>query len=765
MVVLLIVYYFSLPRPLFKDPTSTVVTARNNELLGAVIAEDGQWRFPEIDTVPEKFKHCILQFEDAYFYWHFGFNPVSMVKATVENIKAGKIVRGGSTLTQQVIRLSRKHKRRTYAEKFIELILATRLEFGYSKKNILRLYASHAPFGSNVIGLEMAAWRYFGLQPHQLSWAETATLAVLPNAPSLIYPGKNQRELKEKRNRLLKKLYKKNIIDQMTYELAIAEDLPQKPYRLPALAPHLVQDVSINYKGQRLQTSIDKHLQNQVNTLVKSHYEIQKQNEVYNIAVLVLDVDTRQVLVYVGNSPTSVRHEKDVNNIIAPRSTGSTLKPLLYAHMLQSGDLLPTQLVTDVPTQIAGYSPNNYDLTFDGAVPANDALTRSLNIPAVRLLRDYGLPKFRDELEQYHIKHINRSSDHYGLSLILGGSEANLWDLCKVYAGYAGIVNHFENLGHKYYKDEFVNPSYDLSDKVDFGAVKSNHSGIDAGSVFTTLNTLTEVNRPGDEQSWHFYKSSQKIAWKTGTSFGNKDAWAIGVTPKYVVGVWVGNSDGEGRTGLTGAGSASPLMFQVFDVLPKSHWFLEPYEDLVEAEICKKSGYLALPICPSVKKLIPKNGVKGGVCPYHLEVHLDQNEQYQVNTQCESIDRIVTKTWFRLPPLMAYYYSQNHPDYRTLPHFRADCQMLEKEKMDFLFPTEFQSQVSLTKDVDGELKPVVLKLAHSNPDATVFWYLDEEFIKATEDYHELAVIPEVGLHVITVIDEFGNEKKRLLTIN
>ena len=226
--ILLVWYYFSLPKTLFNTPTSTVVTANNNELIGAVIADDGQWRFPELDSVPKKFETCILQFEDAYFYNHFGFNPVSISKAFVENVKAKRVIRGGSTITQQVIRLSRKNKKRSYFEKIKELVLATRLEFRNSKNDILKLYASHAPFGGNVVGLEMASWRYFGLQPHQLSWAETATLAVLPNAPSLIYPGKNQQKLKEKRNRLLKKLFKEVIIDSITYQLAIEEELPKK---------------------------------------------------------------------------------------------------------------------------------------------------------------------------------------------------------------------------------------------------------------------------------------------------------------------------------------------------------------------------------------------------------------------------------------------------------------------------------------------------------------------------------------------------------
>ncbi|MCD8405105.1 penicillin-binding protein 1C [Tenacibaculum dicentrarchi] len=763
-ILFISVYYLCLPHKLFLSPTSTVVTAKNNQLLGAVIAKDGQWRFPELDSVPKKFESCILQFEDAHFYQHFGFNPISIGKAFIENIKAKRVIRGGSTLTQQVIRLSRENKHRSYLEKIKELVLATRLEFRLSKKDILKLYTSHAPFGGNVVGLEMASWRYFGLKPYQLSWAETATLAVLPNAPSLIYPGKNQQKLKLKRNRLLKKLYQQKIIDKVTYQLALEEFLPEKPYPLPSIAPHFVQEVAKNNQGEYVQSSLDIHIQKQVNNLVKQHYLRQKQNEVYNMSVLVLDVATRKIISYVGNSPTDKEHQKDVNNVVSARSTGSTLKPFLYAQMLQSGAILPSQLVADIPTEIAGYTPKNFDLNFDGAVPANQALTRSLNIPSVRMLQTYGLEKFNEDLKAYNIYDINKSADYYGLSLILGGAEASLWDLCKTFAGYAGVVNHFETTNHNYYSNEFIEPSYLKAEKISFGNIQENDTHIDAGVAFTTLNTLTEVNRPFTEQSWKYFDSSQKIGWKTGTSFGNKDAWAIGVTPKYVVGVWVGNSDGEGRPDLTGVGSAAPLLFNVFDVLPKSTWFLEPFEALIEEEICVKSGYLALPICKSVIKRIPKNGVRAKPCPYHKQITVDASENFQVTSNCESITNIKNKTWFILPPLMAHYYKQKNADYTILPTYRSDCDKLQSNTMDFVFPTKKYSKISLTKGDNNKLNPIILKVTHTNSSVILYWYLNNVFISSTTQYHEQAITPKKGNHKIMVVDNFGNEQIRFLEI-
>ncbi len=759
VTVLLIAYYFCLPKQLFKDPTTTVITSSNNKLLGAQIAKDGQWRFPYNDSIPEKFKTCIIHFEDEYFYNHPGFNPISIVKAIRENITSKGIKRGGSTITQQVIRLSRKGKQRTYFEKLKELVLATRLELRSSKQEILAYYTSNAPFGGNVVGLDAASWRYFNRKANDLSWAESATLAVLPNAPSLIYPGKNQERLLKKRNRLLKKLLKKTIIDTLTYKLAVAEDLPQKPYVLPQIAPHLLQKAVKTHYGKRLQTTINKRLQEQVNTIVKNHYNQLKQNEIYNAAVLVLDVKTRQVLAYVGNTPTDKAHQKDVDIIDKPRSTGSILKPFLYAAMLDSGDILPNTLVTDVPTYYGSYMPENYDKTYDGAVAASRALSRSLNVPAVRMLKSFGLDKFYHFLKLLKLKDLKHNANHYGLSLILGGAESNLWDLCKSYAALSSTLNHFSETSSEYYTNEFCEPIFLAKDSVDFGKKTNEKTVFDAASVYLTYESLKEVNRPESDENWEFFDGSKQIAWKTGTSFGFRDAWAIGSTKDYVVGIWVGNADGEGRPGLVGVQTAAPILFDVFDALPNSDWFEKPFDEMQNIEVCKLSGYRASINCNTVEqKFVQKSGLKTTPCPYHIVVHLDKNNMFQVNTTCESLENITHKSWFVLPPLMAYYYKAKNPFYKVLPKFREDCLGDIAISMAFIYPNN-NNTIFLPKDFDGATNELVLKIAHSKPETTVFWYLDEMFIGSTKDIHELGVLPKIGAHTITVVDTFGNENK------
>ncbi|MDP5229541.1 MAG: penicillin-binding protein 1C [Cellulophaga sp.] len=763
ITVLLIAYYFCLPRPLFDAPTATVIESKNGILLGAKIANDGQWRFPEIDSVPEKFKICLLNFEDAYFYQHIGFNPISMAKAIGANLSAGKTVRGGSTITQQVIRLSRENQKRSYGEKFIELLLATRLEFGASKEKILQLYASHAPYGGNVVGLEMAAWRYFGLLPYQLSWAESATLAVLPNAPSLIYPGKNQIRLLEKRNRLLKKLFEENSIDKTTYELALLETLPQKPFALPAAAPHFVEYVAKQKKGERVQTTLDQNLQQNVNAIVKQHYEILKQNQVHNASVLVLDVKTRQVLAYIGNTPTDKFHEKDVDMVHANRSTGSVLKPLLYTAMLDAGELLPDMLVPDVPTQIAGYTPENFNEDYSGAIEAKKALARSLNIPAVRLLQSYGLQKFRDQLNAFELGGLTKSADHYGLTLILGGAESNLWDLCKTYANLASTVHHFNTSSSEYYKNEFTNPIWLQNEIIDFGTKSTEKTVFDAGSIYLTFEAMKEVNRPEGNESWEFYDSSKQIAWKTGTSFGNKDAWAIGVTNDYVVGVWVGNADGEGRPNVSGVASAAPILFDVFDVLPASDWFLKPFDEFIAVDVCTESGFLATPICPSKTIDIPKKQNYVNACAFHQTIHLDKNKQFRVNSSCEDLSQTFAESWFVLPPIQEFYYKKSHPLYKPLPPFRNDCIALNSPTMEFIYPKN-GGKIILAKNFDGNKNELIFKLAHAKPETKVFWYLNSTFVKETKDFHEIALLPDAGIQTISVVDELGNEAKIRITV-
>jgi penicillin-binding protein 1C len=370
---------------------------------------------------------------------------------------------------------------------------------------------------------------------------------------------------------------------------------------------------------------------------------------------------------------------------------------------------------------------------------------------------------FYQELTPFGLEHINRGVDHYGLSLILGGAESTLWDLCKTYAGLAATVNHYTETSSEYYPNEFQSPSYFNNFELNLGVPTSEKNTFDAGSIYLAFESMLEVNRPEGDQAWKFYDSSKKIAWKTGTSFGNRDAWAIGASPTHVVGVWVGNADGEGRPDLTGVNNAGPVLFDLFNILPKSPWFTKPYDELVAVDVCDKSGYLAQAHCASNKQWIPQLGKRSKPCPYHQLIHVDKQQQYRVNASCENLDNITTTSWFVLPPLMAWYYKRHDANYKNLPPVRPNCSAATAVTMDFIFP-KTNGKIILAKNELGELNDVIFKIAHSKPDTKVFWYLDEVFLQTTETFHEIAILPSSGEHLITVVDALGNEIKKRITI-
>ena len=702
LAVLLLGWLFCLPRDLFKGvPYSTVVYSAEGELLGARIAEDGQWRFPPCDTVPARYAKAVVRFEDRHFYWHPGVNPVSLVRAFVDNLRSGHVVSGGSTLTMQVIRISRQRER-TVWQKMIEAVQAMRLELRCSKREILALYASYAPFGGNVVGLEAAAWRYFGRPSGELSWGEAATLAVLPNAPASMHPGRNRDALLEKRNRLLENLYRHGEMDQDSYEAALTEPLPDAPLPLPSYASHFVESCP---RGVQTRSTIQYALQRAVEAAVKRKSDEMARDGVADMAAVVIDNNTGNVVAYVGNaSPDRDRPGRQVDIASAPRSTGSILKPFLYAAALQDGTILPETLLPDIPVNLGGFAPQNFDRQFYGAVHASEALARSLNVPAVFLLRSYGVPRFHELLQRSGLSTLGKDPSHYGLSLILGGGEGRLDEITRA---YSGLVRSY--LGHS-----------GAWDKV---------------ALWYTFEALKEVNRP-DELDWRLISSVRRAAWKTGTSYGFRDAWAVGMTPAYTIGVWAGNAQGQGVPGLTGARAAGPVMFDILNLLPADNsWFPSP-EELpdsmgmpgtgVWASVCKESGMLASADCPDQQEmLIPAAGVESEPCPYHA-------------------DGI-----FTLTPAMEWYYKPHHPEYTGAPVAHSTA------LLEFIYPAG-GTTLYLPRQLDGKVEGVVFRLAHRRSDATVFWHLDQTYVGETRFIHEMRLAPAPGKHVVTCVDNEGN---------
>ena len=752
--LLFIVWCILLPEPLFKVPYSTVLLDREGRILGMKAAEDGQMRFRETDGLPQRYMLAVMVFEDRYFMCHRGVNVWALFRAFGQNIRAGKIVSGGSTLSMQVIRMARKNPPRTLSEKIKEVFLAWRLEQQYSKLHIFQMYASHAPFGRNIVGIEAAALKYFNRRPEQLSWAEAALLAVLPNAPSLIYPGKNNVLLRQKRDRLLAKLYEYGVLAADAYRLALAEPLPQKVYEIPQVASHLLMRVCQERPGSVCHSYIDAHLQQRINEIVERHTAKLSGNYIYNIAVLVAHVPTGEVRGYVGNSAAREGSRgNEVDIIRSVRSSGSILKPVLYALMLQNGFILPRSLVPDIPSRFGNYAPSNFSRDFKGAVPACQALAQSLNIPFVRMLKEYSYTRFYDELKCLGINSLNKPSDHYGLSLILGGAETSLWDVCNLYGGMASVLRHYCERDGQYLSNEYERLKlWETEDDISV----SRKSLLKASAIWQTFKALEEVERPEMESGWKNFISAMNLAWKTGTSFGFRDAWAVGVNTDYVIGVWVGNADGEGRPGLVGVRAAAPVLFEIAALLPGSGVFSEPVEEMCEELVCRKSGFRAGEYC-EVKDTVRicSAGQRTRICPYHRYIHLDPTEKWRVTSECEPVRNMKKKSWFVLPPVQEWYYVRSHTDYLKLPPYRPGCHQQGEVVMEMIYPQR-GTRVFIPLDFGGKDGRVVFEAVHRDLDAEVYWHIDDRYIGATKHIHQMELLLPEGLHRLTLMDDEGN---------
>ena len=755
-------YYFMLPAHLFRDPYSTVLEDRSGELLAATIASDGQWRFPESTKVPAKYERALILYEDKNFRSHLGVDLRSLARAMWQNLRSGKVISGGSTIPMQVIRLSHRTRSRTIFQKAIEIVMATRLELRYSKDEILAIYASHAPFGGNVVGLEAACWRYFGRDASELSWADASFLAVLPNAPSLIHPGKNRDRLKRKRDNLLDKLYRQGYIDAVTCALSKEEPIPEEPQKLPRYATHLLaRAANEGYEGKIIRSTIQGGLQRNVERLVDEHHNRLAGNQIFNAAALVIDTQSGNVLAYVGNTKEqkSERHSDAVDVVTAPRSTGSILKPFLFAAMLDEGKILPKSLLPDIPTMINGFTPRNFSREYDGAVPADEALTRSLNVPAVQMLKSYRYEKFHSLMKAMGMTTLTQPADHYGLSLILGGAEGTLWDITGIYASMARtLINYSQRPGsNRYYQNDFHPLRYTaVSGANDTAVAFDATSWLSAASIFQTLDVLTEVYRPGEESGWRYFNSSRKIAWKTGTSFGFRDGWAIGVTPEFTVGIWVGNADGEGRPGLTGTDAAAPLLFDIFSTLEGKKWFTRPAAEMTRITVCSKSGQRNTPLCSETTSLwVVKAGLQSLPCSFHKRIHLAKNSNQRVNGDCESLANSREVVWFVLPPAQEHYFKSRNVSYKPLPPFRQDCQVSTPlQQMDLLYPKP-NSRIFVPRDLDGQNGQTVFELAHRNSSMNVHWHLDGKYLATTKKRHFLPLNPSAGKHVLVLVDDSG----------
>jgi penicillin-binding protein 1C len=785
-LALALLFLYATPSPSFAGGMSTAVYARRGELLGAAVSDEGQWRLPPAagspaaggSAYPERFARALVAFEDRRFYSHGGVDPIALLRAALQNRRAGKVVSGGSTISMQVSRLGRPGRERALGEKGIEALMAVKLELLHGKRGILGLFAENAPFGGNVVGLEAASFRFFGRPPSSLSWAEAATLAVLPNSPSISNPGKNRELLQAKRDRLLRRLKAEGEMGEEGLRLALAEPLPPAPFALPRLAPQLVDEyASLGGPGRaeakldaRVETTIDAALQARATAILGSRVERLAAGGVHNGACLVARVESGEVLAYVANAQSP--GEGSVDLVRAERSSGSLFKPFLYAAALEAGELSPRSLLPDLPTRYGSYEPENNLGTYSGAVRADEALARSLNVPFVRLLKSFGVERFRDILVSTGMSTLRRRAEDYGLTLILGGAETSLWEVCGRFAALARSAFYAPRKGRS------AGQIFDLGlTKAELASRLLRADPFSAGSASLTLEALTKVARPEEEAAWEDYASSRRIAWKTGTSFGNRDAWAIGVDGRYLVGVWVGNAGGEGRPSLKGTAAAAPILFDLFGVLSVGE--VSPDEGSAgegrapepappaafrEVEVCADSGWAAGPDCARTETvLVPAAAKALPICPYCLSVALSADGRFRVRAEDTDPSSLRVEKRFVLPPAMEKYYASK-PGYRSLPPWKpGSAQSLSDRSLAIIAPEEGAS-IYIPVEITGRPGATVFSAAHRDPGAVLYWQLDGAYLGLTRGPHEMEARPGPGAHVLTVVDSSGRSLSRHFTV-
>ncbi|MBN2413005.1 penicillin-binding protein 1C [candidate division KSB1 bacterium] len=749
-------WMFSPVGPVFQDDYSTLVFDTNGRLLRAFLTTDEQYRFPYKNIqLPDKYITALITFEDKRFYKHPGFDPLALMNAFFTNLISGERKRGGSTITMQVCRLANP-KPRTYFNKLIECFVALKYSVHFSKQHILRLYAAHVPMGGNIVGIQAASYHYFGKPVEEITWAEAALFAVLPNSPSLLNIGREREKLILKRNLLLKKLYQNGCFDKISLDISCNEPLPEMKKSLPFEAPHFSY-FAANHQtaGKRILTTLDYYIQKQVKNAAFAEHRYLKSLGVTNLSVLVVETETGKIRAYIGSQNfNDFDNGGQVDGILAPRSTGSLLKPFLAAKALDRGPYTIRSLIKDVPTYYGTFSPQNATKTFNGLVSLEDMLIKSLNVPAVRLLNEYGVKDFYDFLVQAGFQNLFRSPDGYGLSLILGGAEADLRELTMLYAslGNMGVIRELQ---------------FTEQNKSDPGSGNNNRL-FSRGSAWLVLNSLRQLARPGSEYYWSYFNNQVPVAWKTGTSYGQKDGWAIGVNKQWTIGVWVGNFTGEGNASIGGAKSAAPLLFTLFNTLTRRNekmWFDKPVDDLVRVDCCAESGFPAGPNCPQKNKQErPRDSWKPGICPFHRKFIVDKKTGHSVCSLCWKNADITNVNLFIVPPLVKEIMQLSGKKVDEIPPHTENCpNEMAENRLEIVYPVN-GIKILVPRDLDGGYEKIVLSARHQHPSSQLFWFIDGKFLGETINIHQYTIDILPGKHKLTIQDDEGYIKSVVFSV-
>lgn len=721
---------------------STIITDSKGEVVHAFLTNDQKWRMKtELDEISPLLRKTIIEKEDRYFYAHPGVNALAIARAFAKNIFRRKRTSGASTITMQVAR-ALEPKRRTYFNKLVEMFRALQLEWKYSKNEILQLYLNLVPYGGNIEGVKSAATLYFKKKPDHLSLAEITALSIIPNRPSSLVMGKHNDRIVQERNRWLQQFANDKVFTQKEIADALSEPLTATRGTVPQLIPHLAWKLK-QQGGDIIKTNIELNTQLKTEKLVADYSRILTLKNIRNAAVIIIDNQTHNVITYVGSANfTDTIDAGQVNGAKAIRQPGSTLKPLLYGLCMDEGLMTPKAIITDVAVNYNGYAPENYDKKFNGYVTMEYALEHSLNIPAVKGLQWLGKDPFIQKLADCNFQQIKKDQRKLGLSMILGGCGATLEELTGMYSLFA---NNGRYVSPKYTQEAFQKP-------------QQGERIVSEAATFMINEILSKVNRPDFPLNWQSTEHMPKIAWKTGTSYGRRDAWSIGYNRKYTVGIWTGNFSALGIPELSGANIATPLLFKIFNTIDydsDEQWFSQP-KDCDIRMVCSETGLPPGEHCQNTVTdyFIPLIS-STQLCNNMQEVALSADEKISYCKTCMPANGY-KKKWFRtVTPDMQRYYEERRMVYEKMPPHNPACERVFKEGGPAITSPRNGSEYFISKK---HPEPLQLSCNVGNDVHKVYWYINNQFYKSGDAHNRQFFIPEEGPVKISCTDDKGRNR-------
>lgn len=739
-------------------PTKTysqIIRAEDNSLLCAYLTPDDKWRLKtSLKEIHPDMLKAIINKEDAWFYWHYGINPVAVFRAFFQNVGSAKRVSGASTITMQLARMSSPASR-TYATKFKEMFRALQYEWHYSKTEILEMYLSYLPYGGNIEGVHSASYLYFNRSPEKLSLSQAILLAVIPNRPNSLRLDKNNEEPLQMRNKWIRKFKEKKVFSDKILTTALEEPIPFARFEIPPQTPQLCNLLRTKEKADEVKTTLNIKTQNVVQNLLKNHVERVKGFGITNGAVLVIDNQTHNVVAYCGSADFGDEVNKgQVNGITALRSPGSALKPIIYALGFDKGIVTPMMKLPDVPSNFSGYQPDNFDMKFRGMVTVHTALAYSLNLPPVWLLREVGYNDFLDILEKAEFSDIKKRRDKLGYSVALGGCGVTLEEMTRFYSTFAN--------GGKMYPISYVKQEKENS-LLPFFNPKNEEKAKNLFSPAATYligNILADLERPDLPQSYVMDSKIPKIAWKTGTSYGKRDAWSMGFSPKYTVGIWMGNMNGEGAPELTGATVSVPLLIDIFnsiDYNPDKKWFAKP-DEVLQRKVCAETGMLpnGAQCSHIINDYYIKNVSPLNTCNLYQEFYVSENEDIQFCPVCLPQSAWKKKFYAVFPPEVALWMKSNHVGYSNLPLHNPKCTAHHTGEGPAVVSPAENTEYYLEK---GQEQQILLQAAADADVNKLHWYINGQFYKTVSAGEAIFYAPNAGDLQITCVDDKGKRSQ------